>query len=242
MAALSWPGHYQAPWMPVFSSFVGRGIDSHSPGNDCHTSAKSQPPTGANHIKRGCQGALLVNRGNKHLLILTYSSAADTHRCALSHCLHWEKMYCLDLISLFAAPLLSFSASLCQVVLVLTSSLPRHKGLLKCLRMLYGCMTRGGWHCCGSESIQDVNEIHSVFTFNLELSHTWFSLYKVWTSKVDWKEEDNNFQWAVTSALVKSAWVQVACVHYQLQITVMVINLVCSVVPQLMISLCYIAQ
>lgn len=47
MAALSWPGHYQAPWMPVFSSFVGRGIDSHSPGNDCHTSAKSQPPTGA---------------------------------------------------------------------------------------------------------------------------------------------------------------------------------------------------
>ncbi|KAM7388436.1 hypothetical protein PAMP_024610 [Pampus punctatissimus] len=63
-------------------------IDSHSPGNDCHTSAKSQPPTGANHIKRGCQGAPLVNRGNKHLLILTYSSAADTHRCALSHCLH----------------------------------------------------------------------------------------------------------------------------------------------------------
>lgn len=104
MAALSRPGHYQAPWMPVFSSFVGWGIDSHSPGNDSHTSAKSQPPTGANHIKRGCQGALLVNRGNKHLLILTYSSAADTHRCALSHCLHWEKMYCLDLISLSAPP------------------------------------------------------------------------------------------------------------------------------------------
>lgn len=100
MAALSQPGHYQAPWMPVFSSFVGWGIDSHSPGNDCHTGAKSQPPTGANHIKQGCQGALLVNRGNKHLLILTYSSAADTHRCALSRCLCWEKMYCLDLISL----------------------------------------------------------------------------------------------------------------------------------------------
>lgn len=51
--------------------------------------------------------------------------------------------------------------SLSQVVLVLTSSLPRHKRLLKCLRMLYGCMTRGGWHCWGSESIQNVNEIHS---------------------------------------------------------------------------------
>lgn len=111
MAALSWPGHYQTPWMLVFSSFVGRGIDSHSPGNDCHTSAKSQPPTGANHIKRGCQGALLVNRGNKHLLILTYISAADTHCCAFSHSLHWEKMYCLDLIFLSAAPLLSRSLS-----------------------------------------------------------------------------------------------------------------------------------
>lgn len=159
MAALSWPGHYQAPWMPVFSSFVGWGIDSHSPGNDCHTSAKSQPPTGASHIKQGCQGALLVNRGNKHLLILTYSSAADTHRCALSRCLCWEKMYCLDLISLSVQPpsLLSLS----QVVLVLTSSLPRHKRLLKCLRMLYGCMTTGGWHCRVSESIQNGNEIHS---------------------------------------------------------------------------------
>lgn len=68
--------------MPVFSSFVAQCIDSHSPGNDCHTSAKSQPPTGASHIKRGCQGALLVNRGNKHLLIFTYSLAADTHHCA----------------------------------------------------------------------------------------------------------------------------------------------------------------
>lgn len=55
-----------------------------------------------------------------------------------------------------------FSLSLCQVVLVLTCSLPRHKELLKCLRMLYGRMTRGGWHCWGSESIQDVNEINSV--------------------------------------------------------------------------------
>lgn len=198
MAALSWPGHYQAPWMPVFSSFVGRGIDSHSPGNDCHTSAKSQPPTGANHIKRGCQGALLVNRGNKHLLILTYSSAADTHRCALSYCLRWEKMYCLDLISLFApllslSPLslpLSFTLSLClcQVVLVLTSSIPTHKGLLKCLRMLYGCMTRGGWHCWGSESNQDVNEINSVLLTiwswaTLDLNCMMFEL-----QKVNWKK------------------------------------------------------
>lgn len=66
----------------------------------------------ANHIKRGCQGALLVNRGNKHLLILTYSPAADTHRCAPSQCLHWEKMYCLDLIPL-SAPSSRPSSSAC---------------------------------------------------------------------------------------------------------------------------------
>uniref|UniRef100_A0AAV2KUW3 Uncharacterized protein n=1 Tax=Knipowitschia caucasica TaxID=637954 RepID=A0AAV2KUW3_KNICA len=65
--------------MLVFSSFVRGGIGSHSPGNDCHTSAKSQPPTGANHIKQPCRGAPLVNRGNKHLLILTYSSAPDAY-------------------------------------------------------------------------------------------------------------------------------------------------------------------
>lgn len=56
MAALSWPGHYQAPWMPVFSSFVGRGIDSHSPGNDCHTSVKSQPPTGPTTSNEAVKG------------------------------------------------------------------------------------------------------------------------------------------------------------------------------------------
>lgn len=96
----------------------------------------------ANHIKRGCQGALLVNRGNKHLLIHTYSPAADTHRCAPSQCLHWEKMYCLDLIPLSLQPPPTPTPPPHQVVLVLTSSLPTHKGPLKCLRMLYGCMTR----------------------------------------------------------------------------------------------------
>ncbi len=77
----------------------------------------------------------------------------------------------------------SFSLSPCQVVLVLTSSLRRHKGLLKCLRMLYGCMTGEGWHCWGSESIQDVNEIHSVLLsiwswVTLDLSWMMFELQK----------------------------------------------------------------
>lgn len=42
--------------MPVFSSFVGRGIDSHSPGNDCHTSIKSQPPTGPTTSNEAVKG------------------------------------------------------------------------------------------------------------------------------------------------------------------------------------------
>ncbi|CAL8308699.1 unnamed protein product [Lota lota] len=69
--------------------FPRPGIDSQSPGNDCHTSAKSQPSTGADHIKQGpSRGPLLVNRGNKHLLILTYRSATDTYRCVAGHHLH----------------------------------------------------------------------------------------------------------------------------------------------------------
>ncbi|CAL8268588.1 unnamed protein product [Arctogadus glacialis] len=65
----------------VSVKFPVPGIDSQSPGNDCHTSAKSQPSTGADHIKQGpLRGPLLVNRGSKHLLILTYRSAADTYR------------------------------------------------------------------------------------------------------------------------------------------------------------------
>lgn len=116
------------PWMAVFSPFVGSGIDSHSPGNDCHTSVKSQPPTEANHIKRACRGALLVNRNKKHLLILTYISAADTNRCDCdpNHHLHWEKMYCLDLIS---QPGLSSSTYV---------NFQRLKRLHKSLGVLYG--------------------------------------------------------------------------------------------------------
>lgn len=159
MAALSWPGHYQAPWMPVFSSFVGRGIDSHSPGNDCHTSAKSQPPTGAKphqtRLSRGpAREPLQQTPPDPHLQL------SSRHPPLCSQPLPPLRKDVLDLISLFGPP--PFALSLCQVVLVLTCSLPRHKELLKCLRMLYGRMTRGGWHCWGSESIQDVNEINSV--------------------------------------------------------------------------------
>lgn len=165
MAALSWSGHYQAPWMPVFSSFVGWGIDSHSPGNDSHTSVKSQPPTGANHIKRGCQGALLVNRGNKHVLILTYSSAADTHRCALSHCLHWEKMYCLDLIAP-TSPTLALSLSSSACVNLQPTETQRAAKVFKNALWMHdkGCLSPL-W-------VRKYTEV--CFTFPFEPSNTWF--------------------------------------------------------------------
>lgn len=177
MVALSWPGHYQTPWMPVFSSFVDWGIDSHSPGNDCHTSAKSQPPTGADHIKQGCQGALLMNRGNKHLLILTYSYTPDTHRCAPSHCLHWEKMYCANPVSSSVyppTPSSLVSPSLCQVVLVLTSSLWRHKGLLKVFKSSLWTRDKGRLALPGVRKCTECEWHKFSFTFNG--SRIWFSL------------------------------------------------------------------
>jgi len=106
---------------------------------------------GRPHQTRLSRGPPLVNRGNKHLLILTYISAADTHRCALSPPPPLRK----DVLPGPPPPPPPHpSLSLyCQVVLVLTSSLPRHKGPLKCLRMLYGCMTGGGRRRWGSESV-----------------------------------------------------------------------------------------
>lgn len=174
MAALSLPGHYQAPWMPVFSSFVRRGIDSHSPGNDCHTSAKSQPPTGANHIKRDCQGALLVNRGNKHLLILTYSSAADTYRCALSHRLRWEKMYCLDLISLRAPPARPFlSASLSSSACVNLQPAETQRAA-KVFKNALWMHDKGRVTLLGVRKYTGYELDKFSFTLSLERSHTWF--------------------------------------------------------------------
>lgn len=100
MAALSWPGYYQGHEWLSSRLLLARALTVTHPAMTV-TSAKSQPPTEADHIKRACRGALLVNHSNKHLLILTYSSAADTKRCDCdpSHHLHWENIYCLDLIS-----------------------------------------------------------------------------------------------------------------------------------------------
>lgn len=65
-----------------------------------------------------------------------------------------------------------------QVALVLTSSRPRHKGPLKCLRMLYGCMTGGGRGCWGGVTECTGCEWDTFrFTFNLEPSHAWFKSY-----------------------------------------------------------------
>lgn len=63
--------------------------------------SRRQGPTTSNEAVKG---PLLVNCGKKHLLILTYSSRADTHCCAPSHCLRWEKLFSLDLISFSTAP------------------------------------------------------------------------------------------------------------------------------------------
>lgn len=70
-------------WMPVFSSFV----DSLSPGNDCHTSAKWQTPTRARrHQKR--KGGKLMNCDTKHPRIATYN-LTHTHRYTYTHITCW---------------------------------------------------------------------------------------------------------------------------------------------------------
>lgn len=167
VAASSQPAHYRAQWMPVFSSFVGWGIDGHSPGNDCHSSAKSLPPPGGGHIKRGCQGAPLVNRGNKHLLILTSSSpTALLSVSSEKRCPAWTSFPSVP-------PSPFFFLLLCQEVLVLTST---QKGLQDVV-----CV-RGSWQCWGSESVTDVNEINSASDPESR------SPQSVWTSKAEEKE------------------------------------------------------
>lgn len=215
MAALSWPGHYQAPWMPVFSSFVGRGIDSHSPGNDCHTSVKSQPPTGpttSNEAVKGpCSWTVATNTSWS-----SPTAQQQTPTAVLSATASTEKR-CTARTSF---PLLTPP----QVVLVLTPSLLTHKGPLKCLRMLYGCMTRRRLTLLGVRKYTSREWIHIVLLLvwggrvTLELICMRFELQK---------GRHSHFQSTMTSAVAGRTRAQDSHRYRQLQITLMEI---CSLI------------